>query len=231
MISRQPPLGYNGAIAPSGPTLRPRGVPDAPAAPARRRVIVAASDLPGSASAADPRRGWVDLSQLSAWNGQAQGWSTVGDARLDVQDPKRLARRAGTGVICNGPAGGSPTSSPTRSSATSQVQFDFFLPKRVELGDQVSGSLRDPALRQPRRQGAEGDRLRRGLPPIRTEAQVPPHRRRPPAAGQRRAPGRAVANPRRHLHRPAVRRRRQEDRRRPDHRDPQRPEGPGRPHG
>ena len=97
-------------------------------------VIVAGLVLAWTASAAEPGDEWVDLGKLAAWRGPAQGWSTVGDVKLDVKDPKRLAAAAGTGVICNGPGGGVPNLVSAAEFGDVQVRFDFFLPRGSNSG-------------------------------------------------------------------------------------------------
>jgi len=91
------------------------------------------------ASADGPDGGWVDLSKLSAWKGPAQGWSTVGDAKLDHKDPKRLAAEGGTGVICNGPNGRVPNIVTIEDFGDVEVHLEFFLPKGSNSGIKFQG--------------------------------------------------------------------------------------------
>ena len=82
----------------------------------------------------EPESKWLDLSKLTAWQGSAKGWSTVGDAKLDIKNPKRLDAGPGTGVICNGPTGGVPNIVSIEEFGDVEVQFDFFLPKGSNSG-------------------------------------------------------------------------------------------------
>ncbi len=94
----------------------------------------------GPARADDPvPEGWSDLSHLSAWKGDAKGWSTVGLARLDTADPKRLATEPGTGIICNGPIGKVPNIMTKADFGNVEVHLEFFLPKGSNSGLKFQG--------------------------------------------------------------------------------------------
>ena len=94
---------------------------------------------PEGAFADGPEGSWVDLSKLSAWKGATQGWSTVGDAKLDIKDPKRLAAKAGSGVICNGPTGKIPNIVTVEDFGDVEVHLEFFLPKGSNSGIKFQG--------------------------------------------------------------------------------------------
>ena len=86
-----------------------------------------------------PDEGWVDLSKLSAWKGATPGWSTVGDVKLDVKDPRRLAAEGGKGVICNGPNGRVPNLVSVEDFGDVEVHLEFFLPKGSNSGLKFQG--------------------------------------------------------------------------------------------
>ena len=94
----------------------------------------------GSTLPADePGAGWVDLSNLAAWKGDAQGWTTVGAAKLDTKDPKRLAVEPGSGIINNGPVGHIPNIVTKRSFGDVEVHIEYFLPKNSNSGIKFQG--------------------------------------------------------------------------------------------
>ena len=81
-----------------------------------------------------PAEGWVDLSDPSAWKGNAKGWFLIGEVKLDAKDPKRLASESGTGMICNGPIGKVPNIVTNEVFGDVEVHFDFLLPKGSNSG-------------------------------------------------------------------------------------------------
>ena len=95
-------------------------------------ILAPAADAARADDAPPP--GWVDLSKLDAWKGQAKGWSTVGAARLDPADPRRLATEPGAGIICNAPKGGVPNIVSREDFGDVEVHLEFFLPKGSNSG-------------------------------------------------------------------------------------------------
>lgn len=112
--------------------------------PSTRRLLpaiwlVLACSAPHRLIAEEPTSGWVDLSNLAAWQGSAPGWSVVGDAKLDAKDPKRLAAEPGKGVICNGPIGKVPNIVTRQDFGDVEVHLEFFLPKGSNSGIKFQG--------------------------------------------------------------------------------------------
>ena len=94
----------------------------------------------GSTLQADePSAGWVDLSNLSAWKGDAKGWSTASVAKLDPQDTKRLAVEPGSGIIHNGPVGHVPNIVTQQIFGDVEVHIEYFLPKNSNSGIKFQG--------------------------------------------------------------------------------------------
>lgn len=97
--------------------------------------LLAIAGLTSLVAADQPPAGeWLDLIPPAAWRGQAKGWRAAGGAKLDEEDPKRLATEPGTGLLCNGPLGKVPNITTVEDFGDVEVRCEFFLPKGSNSG-------------------------------------------------------------------------------------------------
>ena len=99
-------------------------------------VLLALATPTSTPARADDAPGgdWIDLNRPDAWKNRAKGWATAAAARLDAQDPKRLATEPGSALLCNGPAGKVPNISTVEEFGDVEVRFDFLLPRGSNSG-------------------------------------------------------------------------------------------------
>jgi hypothetical protein len=76
---------------------------------------------------------------LAAWRKPTAAWYVAGDARLDPQDPSRLAGVAGKGVIINGPEGRTANLYSAEDYADLEAHFEFMIPKGSNSGVKLQG--------------------------------------------------------------------------------------------
>ena len=158
---------------------------------------------------------WTELDKLDRFKNPSADWQIVGDVGLDPENPRRFVGKPAAGVLWNGPK------LRTNNLVTSQDDFtdveihvEFNVPKGSNSGVKFMGLYEIQILDSFGKKEADRQRLRRHLPAGRGEAEVPPHRQGRAAQGQRRQAAGRMADARRRLPCPALRRRRQEDQQR-----------------
>ncbi len=90
--------------------------------------------------AEDP--GWTNLigeHELAAWRKPTGAWLAAGDARLDPQDPSRLAAVAGGGVLINGPTGRTRNLLSNQEFGDLEAHFEFLIPRGSNSGVKLQG--------------------------------------------------------------------------------------------
>ncbi len=95
---------------------------------------------PTAASGDGP--GWISLigdHELAAWQEPTGAWLAAGDARLDPQDPTRLAAVAGGGVIINGPDGRTRNLLSKQEFGDIEAHFEFLIPRNSNSGVKLQG--------------------------------------------------------------------------------------------
>ena len=90
--------------------------------------------LIGSMGAGDGDGEWVDLSTLEAWKAPQDGWSAVGEIRVDPKDPRKLAGDPGSGLITNGLNGKARNLVSKATFGDVEVHAEFFVPKGSNSG-------------------------------------------------------------------------------------------------
>ena len=98
--------------------------------------------LVAEARADEPDDGWIVLSEsLSGdfWRTPTGAWYEAGDARLDPEDPKRLAGEPGTGVLINGKSGRTSNLVTKRSFGDVEFHCEFLIPKGSNSGVKFEG--------------------------------------------------------------------------------------------
>jgi 3-keto-disaccharide hydrolase len=77
---------------------------------------------------------WVELTGLEAWQPPIEGWSTVGSARLDPGNPKKLAVEPGTGIISNDSNGKARNLISKETFGDVELHLEFNVPKGSNSG-------------------------------------------------------------------------------------------------
>jgi hypothetical protein len=86
--------------------------------------------------------GWISLigdQELAAWRKPTGTWLAAGDARMDPNDPTRLAALAGSGVLINGPIGQTTNLLSIQEFGDSEAHFEFLIPRGSNSGVKLQG--------------------------------------------------------------------------------------------
>jgi hypothetical protein len=86
--------------------------------------------------------GWTSLigaDALSAWRTPIGSWYEAGDARPDPNDPRKLARVEGRGVLINGKAGRTANLVSKEHFGDVEAHFEFLIPKGSNSGVKLQG--------------------------------------------------------------------------------------------
>jgi len=90
--------------------------------------------LIGPASVRGGEGDWVDLSTLEAWKGPTEGWSGVGEVRVDPANPRKLAGGPGSAAITNGLGGKAKNLVSKATFGDVELHAEFFVPKGSNSG-------------------------------------------------------------------------------------------------
>lgn len=93
-------------------------------------------------SPADDDDGWISLigdRPFEAWRAPAVGWLEAGDARLNPENPKRLAPVEGRGVLINGKSGRARNLITKADFGDVEAHFEFLVPKGSNSGVKFEG--------------------------------------------------------------------------------------------
>ncbi len=90
--------------------------------------------LIGSTAVSGGDRDWVDLSTLDAWKAPTDGWSSVGEVRVDPANSKKLAGEPGSSAITNGLGGKAKNIVSKATFGDVEFQAEFFVPKGSNSG-------------------------------------------------------------------------------------------------
>jgi len=108
-----------------------------------RAIITAAVLLAlGSAwpaPAAEPAGVSLVGNDLSTWRGDTGDWIIVGNAKMDANDPKRIATAKGTGVLVNGPAGRTHNLLSKLEHGDVEAHIEFLVPQGSNSGVYFQG--------------------------------------------------------------------------------------------
>jgi hypothetical protein len=94
--------------------------------------------LPLSRAEEKPWKELIGSDGFSAWK-PAKGWVEVGDVTLDPANEKRLAPKAGKGVLWNGPNGRAPNLVTNDSLGDVELHVEFIVPKKSNSGVKFNG--------------------------------------------------------------------------------------------
>jgi hypothetical protein len=82
----------------------------------------------------------VDLSKdLGSWKSPTGAWEIVGEVRPDSDRPRRLVAEPGSGVIYNGPGGGTNNLVSKEAFGDVEVHVEFLIPKGSNSGVKLEG--------------------------------------------------------------------------------------------
>ena len=160
------------------------------AAPASSWLSLLAGPIPAIAD--EP--GWISLigdHELAAWRKPTGAWLVAGDARLDPQDPSRLAAVAGRGVIINGPDGRTRNLLSKQEFGDIEAHLEFLIPRHSNSGVKLQGLYEVQIVDSQAAKKLTGSDCGGIYPAGRAAAAVSSSRRRPRPQGQRGAAGRA----------------------------------------
>jgi hypothetical protein len=85
-----------------------------------------------------PWKELVGAKGLSEWKAKG-GWQEVGDVTLDPANERRLAPKAGTGVMWNGPSGRAPDLLSKELYKDIELHVEFIVPKKSNSGVKFNG--------------------------------------------------------------------------------------------
>lgn len=92
---------------------------------------------------------------LSSWRGDTGQWVIVGGAKMDPEDPRRLATVGGTGVLVNGPTGRTCNLLSKLEHGDVEVHVEFMVPQGSNSGVYFQGRYEIQILDSLGGQGAE----------------------------------------------------------------------------
>lgn len=84
-------------------------------------------------------KGWIELTDPSAWRKPTDGWLTVGRVALDPAQPRRLSNEAGKGILVNGRKGQAADLLSKRTFGDMEVHVEFLIPKGSNSGVKLQG--------------------------------------------------------------------------------------------
>jgi len=90
--------------------------------------------LLGAATARAGDSDWVDLSTLDAWKVPTEGWSGVGEVRVDPANPKKLVGESGSSAITNGLGGKAKNLVSKATFGDVEFHAEFFVAKGSNSG-------------------------------------------------------------------------------------------------
>jgi hypothetical protein len=85
---------------------------------------------------------WLELSGnagLAAWKAPTEGWELAGDAAVDPDNSKRLAPKAGSGVLINSPKGKAKNLVSQQKFGDVEFHCEFMVPSNSNSGVKLEG--------------------------------------------------------------------------------------------
>ena len=85
---------------------------------------------------------WLDLTNnqgLAAWRAPTEGWEIAGDSVVDPDNPKRLAPKAGSGVLINSPKGKAKNLVSQQKFGDVELHCEFMVPAKSNSGVKLVG--------------------------------------------------------------------------------------------